>query len=203
MALRIVYILIAAAAAFLAFDIYRLASATASLDDVPSQYISGPENADLTVVEFFSYGCVWCREIQPTVDEAIKRDGKIRYIPRAVISPQDPDAGHAAIVAYAAGMQGKFMEMHDEMMKNYRVIDAEVLSDLAARSGVEFEKLNTDVASEEIGKLLIKNRKLFDTLGGVSTPMFYLGGSMVFVPEGRLPTVDDFLNMFKEARASQ
>lgn len=200
MAFRILYIVIGIAALLLGYDTYRLYSAYSTLDDVPAGYSSGPDNADLTVVEFLSYGCEWCRAAHPTITEAVKQDGHVRYIPRP-IPTEDEQSVHAGLLAYTAGKQGGFMAVHNEMMENYRAVDDASLVDIATRNKLDLEKLGADLKSGVSADELIHNGKLFNNIGGSATPTFVIGRGMIYVPEGQMPTVEDFLEMFKEARA--
>ncbi len=199
MALRIFYVVVALIAAFLIYDIYRLYTGYKGLSDVPAAYALGPEDADVTVVEFLSYGCSYCREVHPTIISAVKKDRNVRYIPRPVPTG-DQEAVHAALLAYTAGEQGKFIEMHNELMNNYRVIDEGVVVELAQKMEIDIERLSKDVKSSKIAGKINENGRLFNKIGGQATPTFVINDSLVFVPEGSMPSVDDFLKMFNEAR---
>ena len=199
MALRIFYIVIALAAGFLIYDIYKLSSGYGKLDEVPETYSLGPEDADVTVVEFLDYGCTYCRDIHPVIISAVVKDKNVRYVPRPLPS-QNPESVHAAILAYTAGMQGKFLEMHDGLMKNYRVLDEATIFELSEQAGIDTDRMDTDVKTGEVVDRINENGALFKKIGGQQTPTFVINNDVIFVPEGRMPTVDDFLNMFDEAR---
>lgn len=198
----ILYIILAAIAVYLSVNIFQLYTAQRGLANVPAGYATGPESADLTVVEFLSYSCRYCREVHPTITEAVKRDGNIRYIPRPVGSG-DSESMQAAKIVYAAGEQGKFIEMHNALIENYRVVDEDALVELSRRVGVDVNELNKALGSGGGEKRIKKNTKLFLNIGGQATPTFIIGGEIIYVPEGQMPLVDDFLAMFAEARAMQ
>ncbi len=200
MALRIFYVVIALIAAFLIYDIYRLYTGYKDLSDVPAEYALGPDDADVTIVEFLDYSCRHCREIHPTIIGAVTKDGNVRYIPRPLPS-DDAEAVNAALMAYAAGKQGKFIEMHNELIKNYRVIDEAVVIDLSQKTGIDMVRLGEDIKAHETGEKINENGRMFNKIEGQSTPTFVINDSIIFVPEGRMPTVDDFLKMFNDARA--
>lgn len=199
MLLRIFYIFIALAALYLSYDIYRAIDARGNIANADAAYIFGPEDADLTVVEFFDYTCPYCREVHPTITEAVKQDGKVRYIPRA-IPPQSEEAVMAIMVAEKAAQHGKFFEMHDQLMKNYLPITDRRLSELSFEAGLDLEEVDAEFDESAIIERLRENSNLFKLYGGQATPMFVIGKDMVYVPEGRMPTVEDFLRMFNEAR---
>ena len=82
--------------------------------------ILGKESARLILVEITDYQCPFCgrysRETFPQLRERYVDKGLIRY---AVIDQpltMHPEAAKAAEAAHCAENQGKFWEMHDEMM---------------------------------------------------------------------------------------
>jgi protein-disulfide isomerase len=203
MARRIFFILIVLGAVYLAYDIFRLASAQRHIAAVEAQYTLTPEGADLDVVEFLDYSCKYCKEAHPTITKAVAQDGKVRYIPRPMDS-EGPGSLYGAEIVYAAARQGKFMEMHNAVMENFRVINDDVLAELAAQTGVDLAKLKADLESpafkQETQNTIKANKKIFGALRGKATPTFVIGGNIIYVPEVRMPEAKDFLAMFKEAR---
>ncbi|MCF8496491.1 MAG: thioredoxin domain-containing protein [Alphaproteobacteria bacterium] len=191
---------IALAALYLVYDIYRISTAFTGLSDVPPSYALGPDDADVTVVEFMDYGCMFCREVHPTITQATIKDGRVRYIPRPVAAANSKDSAYAAVIAYAAGQQGKFIEMHDLLIREPREITAAVLSDLATRAGVDEAKLLADMQSPELMDLVRENGNFFNRINATATPTFVIGKNTIYVPEGRMPEVQDFLNMFARIR---
>lgn len=200
MGLRIFYVFLLAAVAWFSFQIYWLKSAYSILDNGPEGYITAPENADLRVVEFMSYGCNFCREVHPTITEAVRKDGRVRYIPRPLPSDTDPYASHAALLAYTAAEQGRFIETHNELIKNYKIETPAVMDELTKNAKLDKEKFEADYKMRNGDKYLRQNSQAFATFGTGKTPLFIIGDNLFYVPEGRMPTVDDFLKMFAQAR---
>jgi protein-disulfide isomerase len=200
MARRIFFVIAALIAAFLCFNIYKAATVNTAPYRVADTYAFGPADADLTVVEFLDYSCPYCRQVHPTIIAAIREDGKIRYIPRPLPS-QDENSNFAAFLAYTAGLQGKFFEMHGALIEGYRTIDEAVLQDMAGTADVDLDRLNVDMKKSKAKDMLAENARLFAKIGTNATPTFIIGRDKVFVPEGKMPEVQDFLNMFNEARA--
>ncbi len=199
MARRIVLFLILLASAYLCFDIYRLYTARHNLADVAEGYAFGPDKASLEVTEFLDYGCPFCRQVHPAIMEAVRQDGDVRYAPRPLAS--NGDALRAAYIAYAAGLQGKFREMHTALMGNYRVLNEDLLDELMEKTGIDKARIDKDIKGEKVKAMIDKNNRLFSKLHGRETPMFVIGKKMIYIPEGRLPETPDFLEMFKKARA--
>ncbi|MCB1532025.1 MAG: thioredoxin domain-containing protein [Alphaproteobacteria bacterium] len=178
------------------FDAYRVRGALA---DVEAPLQTGPQDADLEVVEFLDYGCPYCREAHPTIMEAVQRDGRVRYIPRPVAF-LGPESAYAAVVAYAAAQQDKFFEMHDALIRNFDNFNETTMPNIAAQAGADPALIQQQLDKGYLQEQVLENLDLFEAMGTNATPTFVIGGDMIYVPEGRMPSVDDFLEMFNKAR---
>jgi protein-disulfide isomerase len=201
MSLRIFYILLAVGIAYVSYNIISTQMNYRGLGSVPAEFTIGPADADLTVVEFLDYSCPYCREVHPTITEAIKRDGKIRYVPRPLPS-QDKNSYSAAMLSLMAGTQRQFPAVHNELMSNYRVLNLEIQNEILQRAGIDAANFGNEEQMRAAQDYLMKNGRAFQKLDRHVTPSFIIGKSIFYVPEGRMPTVEDFLKMFAEARAA-
>jgi len=202
MALRIIYSIIALAIGFISFEIYRLHKAYDAVFDAPAEYTMGPQSADLKVVEFVDYGCSHCQTIHPVIIEAIKKDGNIQYIPRPLPSTNE-GATYAAELVYSAGKQGKFFEMHDSLLRDWRVVDDGMLYAIAAAININADEAKTTAKDEDIQERINNNSRLFGLFGGQYTPLFLIDRKIIYTPTEGTPNVQDFLNMFAEARGQR
>lgn len=200
MAFRIFIACVALACAFLAFQIYGFSWARAHINDVPAGYAGGPENADVTVVEFLDYACKNCKDAHPVLMQAIREDGNIRHIPRPMISATD--AGDKYVrMAYAAGLQGKFMKVHEALITSYRVLDDTLRAEIAKNTGLDLERLKADEPSQTVSDLIAQNGKLYPYFYNPHLPNFVINGRIIFAPVTTTPTVQDFKQIFAQARA--
>lgn len=183
-----------------AYGTYHVMSGYASVTNVPARQIMGNSDGDLTVVEFLDYSCVYCRQAHPTITGAVQQDGQIQYIvrPVAVVSEQ---SGYAASAVYAADHQGKFKEMHEYFITLEGSLDLEGLQDAVEAMGMDWELFQNDMQSEIVKEALRNNHLVFSQVGANATPTFIIGRKMFYVPQGSMPTTDDFLEMFAEARS--
>ncbi|MCB1562180.1 MAG: thioredoxin domain-containing protein [Alphaproteobacteria bacterium] len=204
MFLRITYVVLALAVLYLSYDTFQRMQARHALMAAEDGYLSAPADADLTVVEFLDYSCPHCQSVHPILTEALRKDGRIRYIPRPV-SYLGPEGLYAASVVYAAGRQGKFMETHEKLIGTYQVLlnNDPLLRDVARELDLDADALKTDALSPDTLKKIRENDHILKTLAQRGTPTYFIGKKMVYVPEGRLPTVEEFLKMFNEARGHE
>lgn len=201
MALRIFYGLVVLIALYLSFGIYQVKTQHKSINKADAAFVMGPKDADVTIVEFLDYACPYCREIHPTIIQAVKQDGHVRYIPRPLPS-KNKDSVNAFIIAHKAAQYDKFFEMHDQLMSDFKPIDEDVLIEMSSAIGLTLGDINTEIDTDAIQDQLKENWMLFRAFGGQATPLFVLNGKMTYVPEGSMPTVNDFLTMFEQARAA-
>lgn len=182
--------------------IYGIASsyfALKSVSDVPASQVMGNADGTLTVVEFLDYRCPYCRQIDPTIKEAVERDGSVRYIIRPLVFI-DPYSVIATRAMYAADQQGKFKEMHDILVREERDLQEDVVKDIVASLGLNWAQFDTDMRSDGAAAYVQNNRNTFKAIGGTATPTFIIGHKIEYVPEGRMPNVLDFMKMFEQAR---
>ncbi len=186
-------------AAIFAQDVYVTHGAYAKAKSADDGYFQTTVGADLTVVEFLSYNCGYCKDMNPILTEAIRRDGRITYVPKPVLM-EDEAAVLAAKAVYAAGLQGGFLEMHHALLENTSPIDENLLLSLSLKLGLDGQELIDNLENSDINDTLIDNTIALTGLSGTGTPSFLIGERIFFPGMERIPSVDDFLRMFEESR---
>lgn len=166
-----------------------------------NHYARAPESGDqsipvITVTAFLDYGCPYCRDIHPTITQAVKTDGRVKYIPRIIPFLDSVSARFA----YAAGQQGQFFDAHDVLMSRAKPLSNDDIILLAQALGLNTDRLKADMYSEDIRRQIAENITLYNNTGGTATPYVLIGDDIQYIPQGRMPDVDDFLEMFAQAR---
>jgi len=111
-----------------------------SVDDDPSM---GPEDAEITLIEFGEYECPFCVRAKVVTDQLMKNyEGKIRRVYRDFPLGFHQRAIPAAVAANCAGAQDKYFPMHDLILG-----DQSNLSDEAFKGYAE--QLKLDIAAWE------------------------------------------------------
>jgi len=170
--------------------------------NVPDQYAYSAKNADLVIVDFNKYSCEVCQTLHPILMEAIKRDGKIRYIPRSVTHGFIWNETLASAV-YAAAEQGKFIEMHNTIYENWPIEDHKFLFLYAESIGLDAEKLSRDMSDPKIIARIHEDQKFFKGWNLRQTPAILMGKKAIYRPDKKTPTVEDILDKFAKARSSK
>ena len=85
--------------------------------DPERDYVRGPVDAPVTVVEYGDFECPYCGQAEPVVRELIREFGDVAYVWRHLpLADVHPHAQLAAEAAEAAADQGAFWEMHDLLL---------------------------------------------------------------------------------------
>jgi protein-disulfide isomerase len=136
--------------------------------------VSGPY--DVTVVYFMDYQCPACRKWTPDVARAFSEDHRVRVIYRD--SPIFGERSReAAKVAIASQFQGKHEAMHSALMASPMPLDDAALKFAAAKAGVDWERLQRDLAErgDQIDLQIAWNMELAQSAGIAGTPAFIVG----------------------------
>jgi protein-disulfide isomerase len=89
------------------------------------------------------------------------------------------NAMNAAKASIAAGNQGKFWEMHDELFKIFRNLTTEEIRKKAELLGLDMKKFDADMASPETEKVVRDDLELGRNVDVTGTPTFFLNGKRV------------------------
>ena len=150
-----------------------------------ADHVTGKTDSAIRLVEFGDFQCPSCSGAAPNVKTLMDEYGDrialiFRNFPLTTIHP---NARAASATAEAAGLQGKYWEMHDllyERQGDWSNQDAtkrtETFNQYAEEVGLDIEKFKTDVASANVGKKISFDQALGKREGVSATPTFYLNG---------------------------
>lgn len=141
----------------------------------------GPEDAPVTIVEFFDYRCGFCKR---SADWAVglpeQFDDQVRVVFKEypILSPESEKA---ALAALAAGRQDKYIEMHMALMEldNGSGFGPEQIDAAAESVGVDVAKMRADMQSMDVQTALAESKALAQTIGISGTPNFVIGDTVV------------------------
>ena len=143
----------------------------------------GPIDAPVTLEEFGDFQCPPCGLLHPVLKEMEKEFGsQLRVIFREFpLAQAHPHAITAARAAEAAGMQGKFWEMHDMIFENQRnwhaAFDARpIFEGYAGKIGLNLEKFRRDVSSAAVEQRIALDGRRAAALGVNGTPTVFMNG---------------------------
>ncbi len=147
---------------------------------VADSAVRGPKNAPVTITMFSDFQCPFCSQAAPMVDEVLKAyPNDVNFVMKQFPLRQiHPNADPAARAAVAAGKQGKFWEMHDELYKNQRNLSPETMKGIAEKIGLDTKKWEADMNSDEVKKQVDAELALGQSVNVRGTPSLYINGKV-------------------------
>jgi len=137
----------------------------------------GAAKALVTIVEYSDFQCPYCSRVLPTLDKLVTDfPGKVRVFFRQNPLPFHDKAPLAAEAALAAGAQGKFWKMHDELFANQQALDRPALDKYAAKIGLDMAKFKTALDTRAFRATVDKDLAEAKELGVQGTPNFFING---------------------------
>lgn len=201
MAFRIFIASVALFALYLSFGIGITAWTKHRLLNPEQAFVSENTEADLSVVAFFDYSCEHCRSVSPILEEAVRRDGRIRFAIRPLESFRK-EGTNAAKLAYAAAQQGQFFPAHRYLMENFRAINEGFIEQFAQEFSLDKAQLMEDYNSMKALEYAAYNEVALGEMRAQYVPSVMIGPHLIMTPRGEGQTsVQDFLRAFAEARS--
>ena len=150
-----------------------------------SIHIRGNPDAPVTLEEFGDFQCPPCGALEGPLQQ-IERDyaSSLRVIFRNFPFANHEHAHGAAYAAEAAGLQGRFWEMHDLLYREQSVwaksSDVQSLFEAyAGMIGLNLERFKKDVSGEQVKAKVEEDRKRGEVLGVRNTPTIFINDESV------------------------
>jgi protein-disulfide isomerase len=166
-----------------------------------ADHIMGPENAQVTLVEYSDFQCPACRAYAPLVKSIVEKNPEtVRLVYRHFPLDQHTFAKQAAYAAEAAGKQGKFFEFHNilfdkqEDWQEGKNLD-KLFSSYAQELKLNVKQFKTDSASSEVKAAIERDIKSGIQFQVDATPTFFLNGTRIENPG----SLDDFQKLIDTA----
>ena len=170
-------------------DTSKVIAASSQTGDIEEHvYPSSNKNAKVVLIEYGDFQCPACSTMSPKVKALSEEYGeKITIIYRNFPLSIHPNALSAAAAAEAAGLQGKYWEMHDllyEKQTEWGSANAtertEFYKKYAKEVGVkDEEKFIEDMKSSNISKKIAFDKALGVDAKITGTPSFFLNGEEI------------------------
>ncbi len=147
-----------------------------------AKHTIGDSNSKVKIVEFGDFQCPACGMAHPIVKQVLDRNkDNVYFVFRNFpLYSVHPNAAISAKAAEAAGVQGKFWEMHDmlyEKQKEWSDLKdpTDKFKDYAGILGIDVNKFESDL-SNQIG-VVNEDYSLGQKAGVDSTPTFFINGT--------------------------
>jgi protein-disulfide isomerase len=168
-------------------------------------HVRGPASAPVTLEEFGDFECPPCGGLYPILKTIEAEYGpRLRVIFREFpLTQLHPHALAAANAAEAAGVQGKFWEMHDLLYENQKSWDKAfdirpIFEGLATKIGLDADRFKRDQTSEIVDTRIALDGIRAHSRGVVGTPTVFINNQEIpyaqVTAEGLRAAIDKALN---------
>lgn len=165
-------------------------SATTNTKSAPAPgsdpaHAHGPKDAPVVVEEFGDFQCPPCGVLHPELKKIERQyEGRLRFVFREYPLSMHKYAYDAARAAEAAGMQGKFWEMHDllyEKQAEWSVsLDPRAMFVEYARTlDMNADRFASDMIGEFAGGRVSLDMRRGESLGVRGTPTVFINGQQL------------------------
>lgn len=147
--------------------------------------LKGAKDSKVVLVEYGDYSCSGCAALDSKIQPVIKKYEKdvafvFRHFP---LTSMHPNSLIAATYAEAAGLQGKYWDMHEVLFENYQAWASlgvnereQKLQEYAKEVKLDIEKLKKDISDERISKKIDFDMQLGRKISVNATPTVFLNG---------------------------
>jgi protein-disulfide isomerase len=175
--------------------------------DAESMHIRGNPNAPVTLEEFGDFQCPPCGSFAGFADQLVKEyDPRLRIVFRNFPLPAHEHAREAALAAEAAGLQGRFWEMHDMLYKeqvfwSYAPNARELFESYAEKLGLNLDEFRKDVDGEKARERVDSDHARGESLGIKLTPTLFINDRPVEAQDKNPAGVRAAINAALEEKA--
>jgi protein-disulfide isomerase len=148
-------------------------------------HVRGKPDAPVTVEEFGDFQCPPCGTLSEPINK-LEEDyrGRVRIVFRQLPLPNHEHAREAALAAEAAGLQGRFWQMHDVLYREQSVWSkaADVRSlfnSYAGVIGLDIERFKRDMESDEAKRRVERDARQAAALRVTTTPTIFINKERV------------------------
>tara|TARA_R110000796_G_C14526722_1_gene431418 strand:+ start:885 stop:1637 length:753 start_codon:yes stop_codon:yes gene_type:complete len=143
--------------------------------DPEVDHIRGPEDAQLTLVEYVDFECAYCAHATGSWDDLRAHFGDdLRYVVRQL--PHHPHGPIAARASEAASNQGMFWPWLDFVFTRQHALEREDLIGYAAELGLDIDRFIADLDSPAVIERVERDLVSAVASGAHVTPTFFIEG---------------------------
>lgn len=165
----------------------------------------------IEVIDFFWYGCPYCNELQPAMDDWIKRKPDDVVVRRVPVILRDTWAPHARIY-YTLELLGEAERLHAQVYRSYHLEELhmskpDVMEQWAARNGIDRRRWVDAYYSPEVDARIARAAQATRRYDVQGTPTVVVDGryltssSMTPTVRGVMAVVDDLVRLARQRRS--
>lgn len=143
--------------------------------------VVGPQNAPVTIVEFFDPSCEACRAFYPIVKQIMARyPEQVRLVLR--YAPLHEGSDQAVRILEAARKQDRLIPVLEALLAGqpnwaaHGAPNLDIAWQIAGTAGLDLDRARTDAQGEDVTAVLAQEIADLEALGVSQTPTFYVNG---------------------------
>jgi protein-disulfide isomerase len=145
--------------------------------DDERDYVRGPAEAPVTLVEYGDFECPYCGQAESIIRELLSDFGDLRYAWRHLpLNDVHPHAQLAAEAAEAAAAQGKFWEMYDLLLSRQGNLTLRDLVGYAEQLGLDVEAFRRHLRKRKGAGRIAEDVESAELSSVSGTPTFFING---------------------------
>lgn len=148
----------------------------------PYSPVLGPENAPVTIVEFFDPACEACRAFHPIVKDLMAQHGAAVRVVMRYTAFHGAASEEAIRILEAARMQGVFEPVLEAVLReqprwaSHGSPRPGLILGIAATAGLDAEAARTQMLAPDVVAILNQDRADVEAVGVRQTPTFFVNG---------------------------
>ena len=166
----------------------------------------------IEVIDFFWYGCPYCNELQPALEDWIRHKPADVVLRRIPVILKDTWAPHARIY-YTLEALGEVERLHQQVYHGYHVdklymSKSGVMADWAVKNGIDRQKWLDTYSSPEVDRKVLRAEELTRLYNVQGTPSLVVDGryltssNMVETVPGVIPVLNDLIRLVRQRHSS-
>ncbi|MGD8373235.1 MAG: thioredoxin domain-containing protein [Candidatus Woesebacteria bacterium] len=153
-----------------------------------TDHVSGSDQNEVILIEYADYQCPACSTMNQKVSSIVEKyKDQLTFVFRNLpLTTIHPNSLAAATAVEAAGLQGKYFEMHDKLYSNQSSWSGASISERSAifesyaqQLGLDIEKYQADLSSDDVANKINRDRATAKSFKITATPTFIINGNVL------------------------
>lgn len=162
-----------------------LASFRDELERSPGDPVMGPEDAPVTLVEFFDYRCGYCRRVAPEV-KVVAEEENVRVVFKEfpILGPESMTAARVSLATWDVAPEA-YPDLHDALMSVPGQLTEDRIYTVVEEQGLDVERIRDAASDPTVEERIEANMRLAEAMGVRGTPAFVVGDEIIPGAVGR------------------
>ncbi|MDP7116630.1 MAG: thioredoxin domain-containing protein [Candidatus Woesearchaeota archaeon] len=144
----------------------------------------GPQNTQLTIIEFGCYACPYTKRAEPIVRQVLEYyEGKVNIQFKTFIIPHHKDAFNAALAANCANAQNQYEVYHNALFAIQEGLNNASYEILASKLGLDSEAFSICMENQTYTSEINEDSLQGVDAGVIGTPTFFVNKRKIVGPK--------------------